>query len=417
MNGSKLPSARNADRIIGQIADFLSKGADRNSGRGIEKEKVYTELKSAYDCAGSARLFQSFQNGQMSFLNSHKELEQLTRAACRQAMELGGHNISITATFDLFHLYGKEFHKIIEEIHDMGAEHVQIKLALNTEELTKNYFFYTTAILKIIGSLDFVEITIVRRRSDTPQLFVVNYLFCLQMLWVLEGEIAAVFSMQEQVIKKFADICSQITDSAEKLLDSAKPESLQKTNVQLDSYSDRRQWLFFNESPAMLFPADVMDVFVEKAENKAYGRYLEKLKNVFEKRTCRSQIDLVIYSSMLNKYLADGKVSVGNRFQQLTQEQVYKHLRYLSEVMKSNPEFRMYLIRDTVVLSEELRKAPSIFLDTYSLNIENSKNRANANYHISTYPKMRDAFQKFYEDILAKSYCMELTAEDLLRYL
>lgn len=125
----------------------------------------------------------------------------------------------------------------------------------------------------------------------------------------------------------------------------------------------------------------------------------------------------MIYSSMLNKYLADGKVSVGNRFQQLTQEQVYKHLRYLSEVMKSNPEFKMYLIRDTVVLSEELRKAPSIFLDTYSLNIENSKNRANANYHISTYPKMRDAFQKFYEDILAKSYCMELTAEELLRYL
>ena len=120
---------------------------------------------------------------------------------------------------------------------------------------------------------------------------------------------------------------------------------------------------------------------------------------------------------MLNKYLTDGMVSVGNCFQQLSQEQVYSHLRYLSEVMRSNPRFKLYVIRDTIVLSEELREAPSIFLDTYSVNIENSKNRANANYHISTYPGMRDVFQRFFEDLLAQSYCLELTAEDLLRYL
>lgn len=305
----------------------------------------------------------------------------------------------------------------MEELHDMGAKCIKLKLAISREALEKNYYFYTTTILNIIGCLDFVEMSIACLKPESPKLLVIDRLFCLQVLWAFDGDIGAAFSMQERVIKKFTDICCQITDSSEKLLDSAEPESLKRTNVQLDSYSDRRQWLFFNESPALLFPADIMDVFVERAEDKDYGRYLEKLKNVFEKRTCRSHIDLVIYSSMLNKYLTDGKVSVGNCFWQLSQEQVYDHLRHISDIMKSNQQFRLYLIRDTVVLSEELRKAPSIFLDTYSVNIENSKNRANANYHISTYPKMRDAFQKFYEDMVRQSYCMELTAEDLLRYL
>lgn len=415
MNGSKLPSARNAEQIIGQIADFLSKESDGDAAR--ERLRVYAELKSAYDCAGGSRVFESYQNGQMSFLNSHKELMRLTQAACFQAFNLCEGNISVTATFDLFRLYGKGFQRLMEELHDMGVKRVELKLALTPQELTENYYFYTTTILNIIGSLDFVEISIVCRKPEQPMILVVNQLFCLQVLWDLDGDLAAAFSMQEGVIKKFTDVCAQITDSSEKLLDSADPESLKRTNVQLDSYSDRRQWLFFNEPPAMLFPADIMEMFIKNAENTGYARYLEQLKNVFEKRTRQSRIDLVIYSSMLNKYLTDGMVSVGNCFQQLTQEQVYSHLRYLSEVMKSNPQFKLYLIRDTVVLSEELREAPSIFLDTYSVNIENSKNRANANYHISTDPGMRDVFQRFFENLLAQSYCLELTAEDLLRYL
>lgn len=417
MNGSKLPSARNAERIISQIADFLSREAAGVSDRETECQNVCKELKSAYDCDGSSKVFQSYQNGQMSFLNSQKELVSLTRAACQQAFSLYDGDISIMATFDLFQLYGKSFQRLMEELHDMGARRVKLKMAISPERLEENYYFYTTTILNIIGCLDFVEMSIACLKPDAPGLLVIGNLFCLQVLWAFDGDIGAAFSMQERVIKKFADICCQITVSSEKLLDSAEPESLKRTNVQLDSYSDRRQWLFFNESPAMMFPTDIMDMFIERAENKDYGRYLEKLKNVFAKRTCRSNVDLVIYSSMLNKYLADGIVSVGNCFWQLSQEQVYEHLRHISDIMKSNPKFRLYLIRDTVALSEELRNAPSIFLDTYSVNIENSKDRANANYHISTYPKMRDAFQKFYEDMVRQSYCMELTAEDLLRYL
>lgn len=417
MNGSKLPSAKNAERIIGQIADFLSRETAGVFDRETERRNVCRELKAAYDCDGSSKVFQSYQNGQMSFLNSQKELVSLTYAACRQAFSLHDRDISIMATFDLFRLYGKGFQRLMEELHDMGARRIKLKLAVSLEALEENYYFYTTTILNIIGCLDFVEMSIACQKPESPKLLVVDGLFCLQLLWLFDGDIGAVFSMQEQVVKKFTDICCQIMDPLEKLLDSAEPESLKRTNVQLDSYSDRRQWLFFNESPALLFPPDIMDVFIERAENKDYGRYLEKLKNVFEKRTRKSHIDLVIYSSMLNQYLADGKVSVGNCFWQLSQEQVYDHLRHISDIMKSNPQFRLYLIRDTVVLSEELRKAPSIFLDTYSVNIENSKNRVNANYHISTDPKMRDAFQKFYEDMVHQSYCMELTAEDLLRYL
>lgn len=417
MNGSKLPSARNAQRIISQIADYLSQKTANGTEIESLRQKIYAEFKLAYDCSGSSQNFQSYQNGQMSFLNSHKELVQLTQAACRQALSLSKGNISIMASFDLFQVYRKEFQKLIEEFRDMGAKHVELKLTINLESLTGDYYFYTTTILNTIGCLDFVEMSVVCQKSELPKILVINQLFCLQILWLFDGEIAAAYSMQGKIVKKFADICCLITDSSEKLLDSADPESLKRTNVQLDSYSDRRQWLFFNEAPAMLFPADIMEMFSANAENREYARYLDKLKNVFEKRTCKSRIDLAIYSSTLNKYLADGMVSVGNYFQQLSQEQVHSHLRYLSEVMKSNPQFRLYLIRDTVILSKDLKETPSIFLDTYSVNIENSKNRANANYHISTDPKMREIFQQFFENLLSQSYCLELTAEDLLRYL
>ena len=120
---------------------------------------------------------------------------------------------------------------------------------------------------------------------------------------------------------------------------------------------------------------------------------------------------------MLNEYLANGNISVGNVSHHLTPEQTRIHLTYLSQVMSENPDVRLYVIRDTVVLSEELRRAPSIFLDTYSLNIENSKKKPNDNYHISMDPRMRGAFEQFFEKMLQKPFCNRLTAEDVLRYL
>lgn len=419
INGSKLPSARNAERILGQMADFFADhpGKGDTADRERRWQSSFKELKKAYDSDSSYLTFQSHSNNQMSFLDSPKMLIDLTRDAFMQALENSDGSISVMATFDLFRLYSGEFKRLMQELHEAGVKRVELKLALFPEDLAEDYHFYAANILNIIGYLDYIEMSIVCQKPEQPHILVIDKLLCVQVLWNMQGELAAVFSMEEKIIERFSERCRQILETSEKLLDPAEPESLKRTNVQLDSYSDKRQWLFFNEPPAMLFPEDIMDQFIKEAEDEAYASYLIKLKNIFMKRTCKSEIDLVLYSSMINKYLSDGNVSVGNVSHQLSEEQTRSHLAYLSEVMKTNPDFAIYLIRDTVVLSEELRNCPSIFIDSYSLYIENSQKGSNDNFHISMDPRMRSAFQQFFERMLGQPYCTRLTAEDLLRYL
>ncbi len=419
INGSKLPSVRNAERILGQMADFFADhpGKGDTANRERRWQNSFKELKKAYDSDSSYLTFQSHSNNQMSFLDSPKMLIDLTRDAFMQALENSDGSISVMATFDLFRLYSGEFKRLMQELHEAGVKRVELKLALFPEELAEDYHFYAANILNIIGYLDYIEMSIVCQKPEQPHILVIDKLLCVQVLWNMQGELAAVFSMEEKIIERFSERCRQILETSEKLLDPAEPESLKRTNVQLDSYSDKRQWLFFNEPPAMLFPEDIMDQFIKEAKDEAYASYLIKLKNIFQKRTCKSNIDLVLYSSMINKYLSDGDVSVGNVSHHLNEEQTRSHLAYLSEVMKTNPDFAIYLIRDTVVLSEELRNCPSIFIDSYSLYIENSKKGSNDNFHISMDPRMRSAFQQFFERMLGQPYCTRLTAEDLLRYL
>lgn len=419
INGSKLPSERNAERIIGQMADCFAERTDvpDEGEREVQRQQSQAELKMAYASDRSYLIFQNYNNNDMSFADDRQTLIQLTRAAFVQAMDLYDGHVSITATFDLFRLYGKEFKSLMKELRDAGVHKIELSLALEPEGLSTDYNYYAAVIIDTIGSFDYIEMSIVCRKPEQPSILVINDLLCLQVLWSVGGEISAVFSMEHSIISRFASVCQQIAEAGEKLLDPAEPESLRRTNVQLDSYSDRRQWQFFNEPPAMLFPGEIMDIFIAQAEDESYARYLVKLKNVFAKRTCKARIDLVLYSSMLNEYLANGNISVGNVSHHLTPEQTRIHLTYLSRVMSENPDVRLYVIRDTVVLSEELRRAPSIFLDTYSLNIENSKKKPNDNYHISMDPRMRGAFEQFFEKMLQKPFCNRLTAEDVLRYL
>lgn len=89
------------------------------------------------------------------------------------------------------------------------------------------------------------------------------------------------------------------------------PEALHSTNVQLDSYADKRQWLFFNEPPALLFPDEIMEQLIANARTEEYAAYLRKLKSIFTGRTSKSRMDLVLYASVINHYLAEGTVSVG----------------------------------------------------------------------------------------------------------
>lgn len=419
INGNKLPSARNVERIIGQMVDFFIAYAEgiTPENRNTHWQQKYSELKTAYASDSSYLAFQGYNNNQLSYIDNQQTLIQLTRDALMQALEMDKGRVSITATFDLFRLYGKEFKRMMQELRDSGVTKVELKLAILPGDLAEDSFVYTSNILGIIGDLNYIEMSIVSQKPEQPHLIVINDLLCIQVLWNLGGELSAVFSMDSEIIERFTHMCQQIIETSVKLLDPAQPESLKKTNVQLDSYADRRQWLFFNEAPGTLLPDNVMDIFIENAEDEDYGNYLIKLKNIFKKYTCKSQIDLVIYSSALNKYLADGEVCVGNVSHHLTEGQTHEHIKNLREIMLENPKFRMYLIRDTVVLSQELRQAPSLFIDSYGLYIENSKKEPNDNFHISMDPLMRDVFERFFENMVEQSYCTQLTAEDLLRYL
>lgn len=416
INGSKLPSARNAQRICGQIAEFFALRQDDGESTSAVQSQILSELLSAWNSDSSYFSFQGYSNYQMSFTDSRQSFLELTGAALQQAVSRNRKTVRITATFNIFHLYGSEFKRLVQFLHDNGVRKVILKLALNAEHMDEDHS-YVTNILNTIGHLDYIEMTIVCEKVEEPKILLINDLLCLQVLWNDSGSFAATFSMEPRVIESFSQMCEQILETAPQLLEPAQPENLKRTNVQLDSYSDRRQWLFFNEPPAKLFPDDIMDSMIEAAEDEEYAAYLMKLKNVFSKRTRKSHIDLVFFSSMLNQYLSDGKVSVGNVKHQLTEEQTRRHLAYLSQVMAENPDFNIWLIRDTVRLNEELRQMPSIFLDTYSLYIENSKKQPNSNFHITMDTCMRNGFQQFFERILSQPFCTRLASEDLLRYL
>ena len=414
INGSKLPSARNAQRICSQIAEFFASRENDGKDRNVLQRQIASELFSAWKSDSSYFSFQGYSNYQMSFTDSRQTLVELTGAALQQAVNREGRTVEMAATFDIFRLYGGEFKRLVQSLHDSGVSNVRLKMALNTEHMAEDYS-YVTNILNTIGRLDYIEMTIVCQKAGQPRILLINDLLCLQILWNDGVNFAAAFSMEPRVIESFSQMCEQILETAPQLLEPAQPENLKRTNAQLDSYSDQRQWLFFNEPPAMLFPDDIMDSMIREADDEEYASYLMKLKNVFSKRTRKSHIDLVFFSSMLNQYLSDGKVNVGNVSHQLTGEQTRRHLAYLSRVMTENPDFNVWLIRDTVRLNEELRQMPSIFLDSYALSIENSKITSNSNFHISMDSRMRDGFQHFFEKILTMPSCIRLTAEDLLR--
>ena len=288
---------------------------------------------------------------------------------------------------------------------------------LSPEALDSDQRFYTASLLDIIGGLDYIEMSILAGSAGLPEILIINDVFCMQLLWNTGGETAAVFSSDREVVAEFARVQGRCLSGLESLLAPARPEELRRTNVQLDSYADKRQWLFFNEPPALLFPDEIMDQLIGDARTEEYAAYLRKLKSTFAGRTSRSRIDLVLYASVINRYLADGSVSVGNVEHRLTPEQAQAHLQHLSRLMRENPDFDIWLIRDTTMLSDAVRRAPSLFIDTISVYIENARSDAHGNFHISMDPRMREAFQVSFERMLRQPYCTKLTPEDLLRYL
>lgn len=414
LNGSKLPSPRNAESVIRQMAGFLA----RQKGGGDEQEQeLFLVLKTAYDRDSSYISFQSYNNHKTSFLRGRQEVIELLNDALIQMPHADGRDIVITASFDLLRLYREDITVLIKTLRSAGTQRIRLTAVLSPEALDSDQRFYTDSLLDIIGGLDYIEMSILAGSAGLPEILIINDVFCMQLLWNTGGETAAVFSSDREVVAEFARVQGRCLSGLESLLAPARPEELRRTNVQLDSYADKRQWLFFNEPPALLFPDEIMDQLIGDARTEEYAAYLRKLKSIFAGRTSRSRIDLVLYASVINRYLADGSVSVGNVEHRLTPEQAQAHLQHLSRLMRENPDFDIWLIRDTTMLSDAVRRAPSLFIDTISVYIENARSDAHGNFHISMDPRMREAFQVSFERMLRQPYCTKLTPEDLLRYL
>ena len=420
LNGSKLPSPRNAESVIRQMAGFLA----RQKGGGDEQE-LFLVLKTAYDRDSSYISFQSYNNHKTSFLRGRQEVIELLNDALIQMPHADGRDIVITASFDLLRLYREDITVLIKTLRSAGTQRIRLTAVLSPEALDSDQRFYTDSLLDIIGGLDYIEMSILAGSAGLPEILIINDVFCMQLLWNTGGETAAVFSSDREVVAEFARVQGRCLSGLESLLAPARPEELRRTNVQLDSYADKRQWLFFNEPPALLFPDEIMDQLiggavdgeVDYARTEEYAAYLRKLKSTFAGRTSRSRIDLVLYASVINRYLADGSVSVGNVEHRLTPEQAQAHLQHLSRLMRENPDFDIWLIRDTTMLSDAVRRAPSLFIDTISVYIENARSDAHGNFHISMDPRMREAFQVSFERMLRQPYCTKLTPEDLLRFM
>ena len=62
---------------------------------------------------------------------------------------------------------------------------------------------------------------------------------------------------------------------------------------------------------------------------------------------------------------------MGNVEHRLSPAQAQAHLQHLSRLMRENPDFDIWLIRDTTMLSDTVRRASSLFIDTISVYIEN----------------------------------------------
>lgn len=328
-----------------------------------------------------------------------------------------GQDIVIAASFDLLRLCREDVTVLIRTLRSAGAQRIRLTAVIPPEALHSDERFYTDSLLAIIGGLDYIEISLLAGESGLPEILTIHDVFCMQILWNIGGEIAAVFSSDREVVTEFTRVQGRCLSGLESLLAPARPEELRRTNVQLDSYADKRQWLFFNGPPALLFPDEIMEQLIANARTEEYAAYLRKLKSIFTGRTSKSRMDLVLYASVINHYLAESTVSVGNVEHRLSTAQAQAHLQHLSRLMRENPDFDIWLIRDTTMLSDTVRRAPSLFIDTISVYIENARADAHGNFHISMDPRMRQAFQTSFERLLRQPYCTKLTPEDLLRYL
>lgn len=417
INGRKLPSSRNVEFIVSEISSFIESISQCDERNKVSKEELEELFIDAYKEDFACLERYSDLPKSMEFANGHKALLELTKSTLYDIANSINKKIYISATFDLFKHFGAEFARTIRGLGGYGIEEVKIKVSVDPSDIESNYQIYVLGILDVIGNIPNVDICLVERELDKPRMMIINDFLCVQILWYIDGDLTSIYSKEKATVERFILICDSILEDSKKLLNSADPMSLRRTNVQLDSYSDYRQWLFFNEAPSLFIPDSVLKDIMGKSKDEDYIKYLQRLGKIFETRTKNSEVKLLVYSSAINQYVSDGYIKIGNVGHTFNEEQVRAHLRYLSQIMKENDKFSIYMIRDTVLLSHELRNSPSIFVDTSGVYIEDSRNPIDDNFHLSMEPAIRNSFEKYFNNILEEPYCTKLTSDDLLRYI
>lgn len=414
VNGAKLPSRRNREQIVRSLAECFAGNMEELK---VNAGNIAEELLNA---CRKDELFKEMEihgTHSLAFVDSRKAFFDVMEKLFRQLSALDDHAVEISASFNVLEYLGHRFYELIQKLPSVGTKRFGMRMCMNVPQQEKENKLYCDMILNIVAGYERAEISIVEAKEYMPWIIMVNGFFYIQILYQNEDDFAACFSTDPEVTSMFQRIGRGMFESSKQILSYASPENLRKTNVQLDSYSCRRQRLFFNEAPAMLLPENVMEELAQQAEHKDYSDYLRKLKKVFSSYTYNARVDLLLFSSVISDYIATGELSLGNVAQHLTEKQVRDHINYMSRCMEENPEFKVYILRDTVSETENLRRFPSIFIDSMAVTLENSRRKPNENYHISMYPHIMKAFEKYFDAIIQRPDCYELTPEELRRYL
>lgn len=414
VNGAKLPSNRNGEEIIGALAECFAQNGKMEE---MDQEMMKGELRSAWEKDLAYQELHVQSPYTLSFLDNRKEFFDLLKRVFLRIGVLNGNKIELAATFNVLKFLGRRFYELLQELPQEGIRSIHLDICMDMDDMKKEYSLYCEALLNTVAGYESAEITIAQEPGERPWILMAGEFFYVQLLYPSGDDFGACFSMEKRITEWFAKVCAEILEGQEKILTCAAPENLRKTNIQLDSYSAPRQRLFFNEAPAMLLPPGVMDDLIQNAANGSYKEYLRKLKRVFQEYTYRAHVDLILFSSVISDYIVTGELSLGNVAHRMSPDQVKAHINYLAQCLEENPNFRLYVLKDTASMLTSFQKPPSIFIDPNAVTIENSQRKPNENYHISMYPQMMEMFVEYYDDMKRKPNCVELTAEELRRYL
>lgn len=402
LNGSSLPSERNIGRLIENIGAFL------------EDESCREPLMRAYRADLQQRNF--FKSREKELYLAHDRADLIE--AIRSALLLCANDpaLTIRSTVDLFRLFEDQAENAADLFQDLPFAKISIDLVLDPQTMAADSPFYSTAILSFLSGIRGVEVTITRRLKELPAFIVVNDRFAAQILFDIRGRFLACYGYSQAVTEAYDQEAGRLISADDLLLAPAVPGDLRRTNVQLDSYSDTRQRLIYYEAPALLFPDDVAAALIEGAEDAADAAYLTKLMHIFKTRTCHAKIDLVLFSSALIDYVETGRLSIGNVPRKLSRDQVRSHLKYLQEVMKTNPDFCVYLVRDTISRYQTGHTPPSLFLDSHAVSIECPLREGCSKYHMSHDESIRAMMSSYFDQFLQNAACRRILPQELDNY-